>query len=83
MAACPDGIPWQRVVNGRGRISLRGESAIKQRMLLEEEGIFFEPEGRIDFDRFGWNGPDDVWREKRGLKKPPPLTPPFQTEFKF
>ncbi len=83
MAACPDGIPWQRVVNGRGRISLRKEGAIRQKMLLEQEGVSFGPEGRIDFDRFGWNGPDVGWREKRGLKKPPPLAPPFQAKLKY
>ena len=54
----PDGedVPWQRVVNAQGRVSPHGYgfgTAI-QRQLLEEEGIFFDLEGRIDLDQFGW-----------------------------
>ena len=40
MAACPDDVPWQRVINSQGRISER-PGAEKQRMLLEGEGIVF------------------------------------------
>jgi len=55
--ALPPGleIPWQRVVNAGGRISLRGEAARAQRLRLEEEGIVFTRE-RIDLSRFGWTG---------------------------
>ena len=49
MAACPDDVPWQRVINAQGKISDR-PGAQRQRQLLEEEGIVFvqdkvEPEG--------------------------------------
>jgi len=54
MAACPQGVPWQRVVNSQGKISLRGESAVHQKELLEAEGIEFSPAGKIDLQRFGW-----------------------------
>jgi len=49
------GIPWYRVMNAQGRISLppRSESAILQRELLEEEGVEFRG-GRVDLRRFGW-----------------------------
>ena len=56
MAALPTGtrIPWQRVVNAQGAISLPGKSAERQRKLLEEEGVRFDARGRIDLDRFLW-----------------------------
>ena len=56
MAALPFGtrIPWQRVVNAQGAISLPGKSAERQRGLLEEEGVRFDARGRIDLDKFLW-----------------------------
>jgi methylated-DNA-protein-cysteine methyltransferase-like protein len=53
MAACPEGVPWQRVVNSQGQISSR-PGAEKQRQLLEEEGVLFDEKGRIDLKRFVW-----------------------------
>ena len=49
-------IPWQRVVNARGEISLRAGSDNDrlQRLLLEEEGVRFDRSGRIDLDRYQW-----------------------------
>jgi methylated-DNA-protein-cysteine methyltransferase-like protein len=49
-------VPWQRVVNARGEISLRAGSDNDrlQRILLEEEGVRFAPSGRIDLDRYRW-----------------------------
>jgi methylated-DNA-protein-cysteine methyltransferase-like protein len=47
------GVPWFRVVNARGRISLPGGAEV-QRALLEAEGIRFSPAGLIDLSRFGW-----------------------------
>ena len=58
MAACPEGVPWQRVVNAQGKISLRpGQGSGKQRELLEDEGVEFGDRDRIDLDLFGWEGP--------------------------
>ena len=56
MHALPAGtrVPWQRVVNAQGAISLPGKSAIRQRELLEREGVRFDARGRIDLDRFLW-----------------------------
>jgi len=48
------GVPWQRVINRRGRISLTGPDAALQRALLEEEGVRFDAEGSIDLTEFGW-----------------------------
>ncbi len=57
MAACPADVPWQRVINAQGKISLRGENAEKQRLRLEAEGIVFDARGKIDLSRFRWSGP--------------------------
>lgn len=59
LAALPDGsdVPWQRVVNARGEVSARrgGRGCeILQRAILESEGVTFDPRGRIDLDRHGW-----------------------------
>ena len=48
------GVPWQRVINRRGRISLTGPDAALQRALLEEEGVRFDAEGSVDLTEFGW-----------------------------
>ncbi|HET7226725.1 MAG TPA: MGMT family protein [Candidatus Eisenbacteria bacterium] len=49
-------VPWHRVVNARGAISLPpgSASAVTQRLRLEREGVRFGPGGRIDLARFGW-----------------------------
>lgn len=40
-------LPWHRVVNVNGCISLKGEGYIEQRHLLESEGICFKENGCI------------------------------------
>ena len=49
-------VPWQRIVNAKGEISMRKDGAgdAVQRNLLEEEGIEFSGDGRIDMSRFRW-----------------------------
>lgn len=49
-------VPWHRVVNGQGKISLRADPffATVQRRLLEREGVRFDAGGRIDLERFRW-----------------------------
>jgi len=49
-------VPWQRVVNGLGKISLRSGSDDDrlQRILLGEEGVRFDRAGRIPLDRYIW-----------------------------
>ncbi|MBN2388697.1 MAG: MGMT family protein [Anaerolineales bacterium] len=56
MAGCPDDVPWQRVINARGEISLR-PGAETQRRLLEEEGVAFDERGRVNLKVYGWAGP--------------------------
>jgi methylated-DNA-protein-cysteine methyltransferase-like protein len=48
-------VPWHRVINAQGRISLpEGGPAELQRSLLEAEGVELSG-SRVDFDRFGWS----------------------------
>ena len=46
-------VPWQRVVNARGEISLADAAGSRQRALLEAEGVEFSASGRISLARFG------------------------------
>lgn len=56
------GVPWQRVVNHRGEVSVRAFAGMErvQRALLEAEGVSFGSTGRIDLTRHQWRP-----REKR------------------
>ena len=49
-------VPWHRVINHRGQISLRTpiESPLLQRVLLEEEGVVFDAEGRVELSIYCW-----------------------------
>ena len=54
---CPDGTPWQRVVNVSGGCStdrLPDFPKGLQRSLLEDEGVEFRANGTIDMDRYRW-----------------------------
>ena len=53
----PSDVPWQRVVNAKGRISMslsREGSDWMQRQLLIAEGITVDGEGRLPLKRFLW-----------------------------
>ena len=63
MAACPDDVPWQRVINSQGKISPR-PGAEKQRQLLEAEGVEFVKE-KVDLKKFGWHGLDEADEPKQ------------------
>jgi len=55
MRACPEGLPWQRVINARGEISGGSvERPIVQRLLLESEGVAFDEHGACDLERLRW-----------------------------
>ena len=48
-------LPWFRVVNSKGMISLRpGDGYEEQKIMLLQEGIEFDDDDRIDLKRFGW-----------------------------
>jgi methylated-DNA-protein-cysteine methyltransferase-like protein len=48
-------LPWYRVINSQGKISLKPGSGYElQKALLEDEGIKFNVNDKIDLKRFGW-----------------------------
>lgn len=51
-------LPWQRVLNAKGRISFPEHSPeyARQKTLLENEGVEFV-NGRIDLNEFSWKKP--------------------------
>ncbi|MFZ2489790.1 MAG: methylated-DNA--[protein]-cysteine S-methyltransferase [Anaerolineae bacterium] len=53
-------VPWQRVINAQGRVSIRNmeHAPEEQALLLEAEGIEFGPHDKVDWQRFGWAGLD-------------------------
>jgi len=56
MAALPPGsdVPWQRVINSQGKVSRRtdGEGNILQQDLLEQEGVKFNNQGKLDLNSY-------------------------------
>lgn len=52
-----EGLPWHRVINREGKISLKkGEGYERQKSLLEKEGIQFDRLGSVDLERYLWTG---------------------------
>ncbi len=53
-----EAVPWQRVINAKGKISPHGfgMGGFVQRQKLEDEGIEFDHEGCLDLEKFGWDG---------------------------
>ncbi len=52
-----DDIPWHRVINAKGEISYsfqRQGGDYLQKVLLEEEGIEFKSNGKIDLSKYRW-----------------------------
>ncbi|PPS59153.1 hypothetical protein CRX72_10600 [Pantoea sp. BRM17] len=47
-------LPWHRVVNRYGQISLQGDDLLRQRDALEAEGVVVSEEGGIDMARYRW-----------------------------
>ena len=51
-----DNLPWHRVINRKGEISLKpGFGFKKQKQLLLKEGIVFDKKNRVNLERFLWN----------------------------
>ena len=66
MNETPQGVPAQRVINSKGELS--GNWAFTHpggmRKLLEDEGIVFTPEERVDLKRYGWDPSRDLGAEE-------------------
>lgn len=72
-------LPWQRVINSRGTISLPAGTAYnRQKRLLKAEGVEFLQGDRVDWKRFGWDPDADaaeapiIRRRSAGSKKAAP-----------
>jgi methylated-DNA-protein-cysteine methyltransferase-like protein len=66
-----DRLPWHRVINRMGKISLpRGGGYEEQRALLEGEGVWFDDEDRVDLCRFGWSSCNDSGTASLGTDLP-------------
>ncbi len=63
-------VPWHRVVNARGGISLDMElgAGRLQRALLEAEGLRFSEQGKMDLDRYSWAGTSSVLVREQNTK---------------
>lgn len=76
MHGCPDGVPWQRVVNASGGCSTDRIPDIPeglQRAMLEQEGVEFRDNGTLDLKRYRWTPPelrDGPGPSPRPKKKP-------------
>ena len=64
MAACPDDVPWHRVVNSQGKIS-QTLNADKQKQMLEEEGHHFV-NGKLDLKGRQWGDSDEGGLTEQG-----------------
>jgi len=59
-------IPWQRVINAKGEISyspLRYGADYLQKSLLEQEGIKFNSDGKVNLREYLWHPSTDMLYE--------------------
>jgi methylated-DNA-protein-cysteine methyltransferase-like protein len=63
-----EGLPWQRVINSSGRISLPmdGVGSLQRRLLLRE-GVEVDALGRVELDRYGWE-PEKPGKPRRARR---------------
>ncbi|PKH21367.1 methyltransferase [Enterobacterales bacterium CwR94] len=47
-------LPWYRVINRTGQISLQGDDLFRQRDALEREGIEVSDDGRLSLEKYRW-----------------------------
>lgn len=58
LSALPDesDVPWHRVINARGEVSIRSEGFYHslQRNMLEAEGVMFDASSRVSLQTYSW-----------------------------
>ena len=59
MSRCPENLNWHRVVMADGTIT-GGEFAELRRALLQDDGVLFLSDGRVDMQSCFWSGIDAV-----------------------
>ncbi|MBN8432180.1 MGMT family protein [Microbulbifer salipaludis] len=52
-------LPWHRVINAQGKISLPEPAAQRQWTLLREEGVT-PVKGKVDLSHYGWPKPGEL-----------------------
>lgn len=60
-----DDIPWHRVINAKGEISYsfkRQGGDYLQKVLLEEEGVKFKKNGKIDLNQYRWRSINNSYK---------------------
>src|SRR5438105_15094783 len=67
MNESPQGVPAQRVINSKGELSGSWAFGQKGRMrkLLENEGVVFSEDERVDLKRYGWDPSRDLTEAER------------------
>ena len=70
MARLPKGsrLPWHRVLNARGAVSLPGDAGRRQRRRLREEGHRFR-NGRLDLGSCGWRPEQQPTAERNRIDR--------------
>ncbi|GCE31500.1 hypothetical protein KDA_69840 [Dictyobacter alpinus] len=67
MHEAPEGVPAQRVINSKGELT--GSRAFGQigrmRQLLEQDGVTFLEDGRVDLKRYSWDPNSDLSEDER------------------
>lgn len=55
-------IPWHRVINAKGMISIKGDGPYNdvQRLMLEAEGVMFDSKGRVPLGKYRWDPKGDA-----------------------
>ncbi|MCW8331937.1 MGMT family protein [Photobacterium sp. SDRW27] len=58
MATLPEDskLPWHRVINAKGMISLTGHDLQRQRKRLLEEGVEISENGKLRLAKYRWDG---------------------------
>ncbi|HAH12089.1 MAG TPA: methyltransferase [Pantoea agglomerans] len=56
LSRLPEGttLPWHRVVNRHGTISLQGDRLLRQPDALEADGIELSDDGQLDLEAYRW-----------------------------
>lgn len=47
-------LPWFRVINSQGRISLKGQDLVRQREALITENVEVSMDGKVNLRKFRW-----------------------------
>ncbi|NIT36821.1 MAG: methylated-DNA--[protein]-cysteine S-methyltransferase [candidate division Zixibacteria bacterium] len=53
-------LPWHRVINAKGTISLTGAGFDEQKVLLEAEGVAVDGRGAVDLKKYQWRPAENV-----------------------